>query len=403
MRKFFAILFLAAVIFSGCGSEREWAIEPHSPNAGEAFAMYIIDSSDRLISWLNTKDYGNPYVIMENVSQVSGGIRRIRAITNYGVLWQIERLYASDFEDGDANSPNLIAPTEQYWYEAHKLMEDVIFVSCAWWATAAIQSDGSLWLWNHSWGELPENPILFLENASYISIEEAFAIQNCGTLWEWDTMEWYEFAHVQTMENVRTASRTWRRTAAIKNDGSLWAWGINLFGALGDGTRTDRNYPVKVMENVRQVVVWGNSTLAVTEDNVLWAWGSNWHGALGDGTEEERLLPVKIMDEVLYVASGDMPWNHYAFAIRTDGSLWAWGSNFFGCLGDGTTETRLSPVKIMENVVYISAGSEMTAVQSDGSLWIWGGSHSIHLQEVADDWDFIPPPTQVLENVRLSQ
>ncbi|MCL2223650.1 MAG: hypothetical protein FWB96_01640 [Defluviitaleaceae bacterium] len=390
MRKIFAILFLAVVIFSGCGldvtPQQEWITEPRSPISGEHIYMYIIDSSDNLISWIKTNDYGRPYVVMENVSQVSGGIMRIRAITNDGVLWQIK-------------------PLEQYpWYEPRKLMDDVIFVSCAWWATAAIQSDGSLWLWNHSGGELPENPILFFENARYVSIEEAFVIQNCGTLWEWDTMEWYEFAPVQTMQNVRAASRTWRRTAAIKNDGSLWSLGINLFGALGDGTRTERDYPVKVMENVRQVVVRGNSTMAVTEDNVLWAWGSNMRGILGDGTEEERLSPVKIMDEVLYVASDDRAWNVNAFAVRTDGSLWGWGDNLFGCLGDGTTESRLSPEKIMENVVYISAGSsEMAAVQNDGSLWIWGGAHSIHLREAADDGDFIPSPTRVLENIRLSR
>ncbi|MCL2873716.1 MAG: stalk domain-containing protein [Defluviitaleaceae bacterium] len=175
---------------------------------------------------------------------------------------------------------------------------------------------------------------------------------------------------------------------AIRNDGSLWAWGCNRFGKLGDGTVTltgwDENYtyemildnndraePVRIMGNVAAVFAGGSYTMAITNDGELWAWGNNQWGQLGDGTMTSRLNPVKIMDNVVTVSTSSM----YALAVRTDGSLWAWGSNIFGQFGNGirTGIEQSTPVRIMEDVISVSSGTDhVLAIRSDGSLWAWG-------------------------------
>jgi len=114
-------------------------------------------------------------------------------------------------------------------------------------------------------------------------------------------------------------------------------------------------------------------TTMIKTDGTLWACGSNSVDQLGDGTRTDRYTPVKIMDSVASVSAGV---NH-TMAIKTDGSLWAWGWNYYGQFGDGTTTTisRAIPVKIMDSVAFVSAGSRHTmAIKTDGSLWAWGNN-----------------------------
>jgi len=163
---------------------------------------------------------------------------------------------------------------------------------------------------------------------------------------------------------------------AIKNDGSLWAWGNNFHGQIGDGTnQNERRNPVKIMDGVKSVYANNFSSFAIKDDNSLWAWGENNLGQLGDGTTENRSSPVKIADNVAFVTGVSSPVSTTLcqFAIiKTDGSLWTWGTITF----DGTTEARLTPNKIKENVVWINMNGWIFCVlTSDGTLWV-GGSNS---------------------------
>jgi len=158
-------------------------------------------------------------------------------------------------------------------------------------------------------------------------------------------------------------------------DGSLWAWGHNWHGQLGDGTTDNRERPVQIgiYTDWAIIAVGGGHTVALKYDGSLWAWGYNWHGQLGDGTTENRIVPVQIGYDTDWVSvfAGDS----FTMAIKADGSLWAWGRNCSGQLGDGTEMDRLIPTQIGidTNWVHVMPDAIHTlALKCDGSLWFWG-------------------------------
>ena len=145
------------------------------------------------------------------------------------------------------------------------------------------------------------------------------------------------------------ADTSWIATFMVCNKGALWAWGLNEAGTVGDGTFDDRYTPVLIMENIVKVVTNNWRTNALCIDGYLWAWGSNFWGVLGDGYEtmyyspnvvlinNDRNAPIKILENVATFAVGSL----HTLAVQTDGSLWAWGFNGAGNLGDGTTVLRV--------------------------------------------------------------
>jgi len=178
------------------------------------------------------------------------------------------------------------------------------------------------------------------------------------------------------MDDIIQVSAGDFHTMAIKADGSLWGWGGNFNGTLGDGTTTDRDSPVWIMDDIIAVSAGWKHTVAITSDGGLWTWGDNSHGQLGDGTTENRYSPVRVMNDVVAITTSTAPdpgpFIGHTMAIRSDGSLWAWGANESGQLGDGTTEDRHSPVQVMEGVSDVAASSWSTTVLGDdGSLWIF--------------------------------
>jgi len=180
------------------------------------------------------------------------------------------------------------------------------------------------------------------------------------------------------------ASAGYSHTLAVRSDGSVWAWGLNEWSQLGDGTSASSGVPVRVgaasggPENGWVSVSAGREhSMAVGADGSLWAWGRNLAGLLGDGTTSNRRLPVRVGTDSGWasVSAG----RAHTVAIRTDGSMWTWGANWSGQLGNGQMTGSQTPVRIGADAdwVSVSAGRWHTvAVRSDGSLWAWGGNGS---------------------------
>ena len=173
----------------------------------------------------------------------------------------------------------------------------------------------------------------------------------------------------------RQVAAGWDHTVAVKTDGTLWAWGNNYDGELGDGTTVNKSNPVQIgtATNWQSVAAGGSHTVAVKTDGTLWAWGYNSDGQLGDGTTGSKSSPVQIGTATNWqsVATG----KNHTVAVKADGTLWAWGYNYFGQLGDGTTGNKSSPVQIgtATNWQTVAAsGVHTVAVKRDGTLWAWG-------------------------------
>jgi alpha-tubulin suppressor-like RCC1 family protein len=222
-----------------------------------------------------------------------------------------------------------------------------------------IKEDGSLWAWGGN-----ENGQLGIGNNN---IERTTPIR----------------VGVDTWKEIASGGHITEHTVGIKTDGSLWAWGDNLYGQLGDGkggnwdNYKNSNIPVRIgtENNWRTVTAGGYHNIAIKTDGSLWAWGQNSNGQLGDGSIDTRPVPVRI--------GNDRNWKTaaagfgYTIAVKDDGSLWAWGANGNGQLGNGTTNDCLTPVRIGRdnNWQAVSTGYEHTiAIKTNGELWAWGSS-----------------------------
>jgi alpha-tubulin suppressor-like RCC1 family protein len=158
-------------------------------------------------------------------------------------------------------------------------------------------------------------------------------------------------------------------TLALKGDGTLWAWGFNYYGQLGDGTTTDIKIPKPIGSGYTAVTAGNDFTLALKADSSLWAWGNNDYGQLGDATTVDSRVPKQIASGYAAVTAG----NFHSLALGTDGSVWAWGNNDYGQLGDGTVIEQHSPKRIGKGYTAIAAGfGHSLGLKEDGSLWAWG-------------------------------
>jgi hypothetical protein len=217
----------------------------------------------------------------------------------------------------------------------------------------------------------------------------SFAIKNDGTLWAWgdnvrgqlgigNTTSQLEPVQVGTDNNWMQISHYESHVIAIKSDGTLWAWGNNTFGQHGNGTTTATNSPVRIGTGTTwKAVVAGGSgiSFALKSDGTLWAAGRNFFGNLGNGNKTQQTSFIQIGTGTTWTAV--RLGNGHTLAIKSDGTMWSWGDNSNGQLGNGTTVEELNPVQVGTGTTWtqISAGyNNSYALKSDGTLWAWGSN-----------------------------
>lgn len=272
--------------------------------------------------------------------------------------------------------------------------------------SAALDTDGKLWLWgDNETGQLGDgsgedrfSPVMIMESSSFISVAAGYfhtlAVDGGGGLWVFGDNGHAQLGngvwgagHYSLIPERRLENRAFAHVAAggyhsiaIDTDGGLWTWGLNGFGQIGDGTAGNRRLtPYKVPAETRFVsAAAGNAhSLAIDRDGGLWAWGDNWMGQLGIGSSENRrTVPERVMENTRFasVAAGC----YHSMAIDEDGGLWVWGWNSHSQIGDGAEgEYRTLPSKISDGTSFVSAagGSYHTlAVDANNNLWSWGNN-----------------------------
>ena len=164
-------------------------------------------------------------------------------------------------------------------------------------------------------------------------------------------------------------------TLAIKTDGSLWAWGRNYEGQLGDSTIINKINPTRIGLDTNWLMVSASlyHSLGIKTNGTLWAWGFNYYGQLGDGTVKSKITPIQIGVDTTWneIKAGDI----HSLALKENGSLWAWGGNFVGQLGDGTTINKTTPTQIGTDTSWQSIGIGnvfSVALKYNGTIWTWG-------------------------------
>ena len=170
----------------------------------------------------------------------------------------------------------------------------------------------------------------------------------------------------------------------LKSDGTVWAWGWNGYGQLGDGSTTSSITPVQVSDQtgltgVIAISAGGYHSMALKSDGTVWAWGYNYYGQLGNGGTTNSSTPVQVSDQtgltgVIAISAGG--W--YSMALKSNGEVWAWGLNDYGQLGNGGTTNSSTPAQVsgLTDMTAISAGGDCSmALKSNGKVWAWGDNY----------------------------
>jgi alpha-tubulin suppressor-like RCC1 family protein len=322
----------------------------------------------------------------------------------------------------------------------------------------ALKSDGTVWAWGYNAdGECGDNTKIdkwapvqvhgpgnvgFLTGIVAISggYNHVLALRNDSTVWAWGDNSTGELGDSTTVTNDSTPVQVHgpgnvgfltgvvsiaagqQFSLVLKKDGTVWSWGFNAVGSLGDNTSVNRYTPVQVhgannvgyLTNVISLAAGGGHALAIRNDSTLWSWGFNINGELGDNTTNTDSVPEQVhgpgnsgfLTGVVYAKAGD----YFSGAIKNDGSVWTWGYNYYGQCGvnDTTGEEVNTPVQVhgpgnagyLSGITAISLGDEHAlALKNDGSLWAWGwnGNGQLGNDSTVDRWYpiSIPEPCSV--------
>ena len=270
----------------------------------------------------------------------------------------------------------------------------------------AVTAPGELWNWGaNAYGQLGDGsfsphrtpepiPGLGTVHAAEGGREHALALTPGGVVYAWG---WNLFGQVGSGSSASTVPTPASvltdvidigaghySSFAVKSDGTAWAWGRNETGQLGDGTSTTRRVPTRIQglagHTIVDVAGGRNHAMALADDGSVFTWGSNRYGQLGDGTFQSRLTPVPAeVDNIVRIFAG----RDHSLAVQSNGAVWAWGHNRYGQVGDGTLTNRSTPqrvtriaagtVQLLDNIVDVDAGGyHSLARTASGRLWVWG-------------------------------
>lgn len=267
----------------------------------------------------------------------------------------------------------------------------------------AIRTNGTAWTWGqNSVGELGDNTSI--SKSSPVSVVGGFtdwtkinagfyhslAIRSNGSLWAWGRGAEGQLGDNSSVSKSSPVSvvggfTDWcqvdggrHHTLALRTNGTLWAWGSGSYGMLGDGTYVNKSSPVSVVGGFTdwsQASAGGQHSVAIRTNGTMWAWGRGLSGTLGNNGVANNASPVSVVGGFTDWCQVSAGWGHSA-AVRTNGTIWTWGDNWGGKLGTGDTVSRSSPVSVVGGFTdwcQVSSGPDrVSALRTNGTIWGWG-------------------------------
>lgn len=235
----------------------------------------------------------------------------------------------------------------------------------------ALKNDGTVWAWGwNSNGQLGDGttvdkttPIQVPGLTGVIAISageyHSLALKSDGTVWKWGSGVSTPAA-VTGLSSITAIASGEFHFLALKNDGTVWAWGgTNLNGEYGNGTSGSAPAPVQVstITGVIEIAAGMTHSLAIKSDGTVWAWGLNNWGQLGDVSTTTRTTPVQMsgITSAASIAAGDI----HSFVVKSDGTLKACGGNFYGQIGNGTAFNSYSTPVTVTVCAILSLNSEV--------------------------------------------
>jgi alpha-tubulin suppressor-like RCC1 family protein len=276
----------------------------------------------------------------------------------------------------------------------------VIQVSAGGAHVLVLQPDGTVWARGNNWfGQLGNGTIT--ASSTLIQVPgltgvvqvsaggfHSLALRSDGTVWQWGA--WATSgdnltpAEVPGLTGVTKIAAGDGFSLALRSDGTVWAWGNNSDGQLGDGTTDASTVPVQVsgLSQVTGIAAGIDSALAIRTQGIttvktVWAWGGNNSGQLGDGTLGDHLTPERVAGIQAPSVTGISVGQRFAVALGSDGSVWAWGADDAGQLGNAPAASPVTrPVETSgmgSGITQVSAGANhVLALKSNGTVLAWG-------------------------------
>ena len=287
--------------------------------------------------------------------------------------------YNSRGQIGDNTTTDRYVPVQVHGPANVGFLSNIIMVAAGQDHSVALRNDSTVW----TWGDNALNGGGMLGDNSTTDRHYPVQVHGPGNLGFLDSI-------------VKITAGDWH-TIAIKRDSTVWDWGDNALGQLGDNTTTTRTTPIQVhgvgnvgfLKGIISAAGGDSHTLGVKYDGTVYGWGSNGAGQLGDNSTSNRVTPVQVhgpgnvgfLSNVRMVACGDVLPTCYSAALKNDSTVWCWGDNSNGELGDNTTTQSLTPIQVhgpgnvgfLTGIVSIATGEiHTTALKSDGTVWAWG-------------------------------
>ena len=274
----------------------------------------------------------------------------------------------------------------------------------------AANAAGPVWAWGeNTFGQLGSGtttnsdvPVAVSSLTGAIAVaggeDHSLALESGGTVWAWGDNGYGQLGNNSTTDSslpvqvedptgtsyltrITAIAAGYNHSLALKSDGTVWAWGLNTYGQLGNNSTINSHIPVQVagLTEITVIAGGGDHSLALRSDGTVWAWGDNGYGQLGNNNSVNSSVPVQVKDStaesylsgVVSVSGGE----YHSLAVKDDGTVWAWGDGYYGQLGNGGTADREVPVQVSDLTGITAAaggGDHSLALRNDGTVWAWG-------------------------------